>query len=490
MNAFAWIAALGLAAAPVAAQTSAGGEPAAKAWRALAAADAEAAIALIADNHPGAHPSLGDTAFQARLAKARALVAERLPQVADHGGYNALLAGLAAGFGDGHIWSRSRVQTRTLTWPGIVLARQGGAWVVGVHKPLDGEMDVTGARLLSCDGVAADRWAADRIAQFYGDPAVEAQVATAAYQLLIDDGNPFLKRPATCTVQKNGEAPQAVALAWRADSRRSVEDAVVASLANGRAGMGVTPFDGGYWIGLETLSAEAGAVVEAVEAQADALRAAPMVVVDLRGNGGGNSAYAEAIATALAGEQRLDAVAVRSSGCMGAFWRASPGNIEGRNAFRAEASGRMSADALTGFDALTADMMAAGGEGRAFSPALPACASQAAVAKKPVDPARLPKSAMAGRLILVTDRACFSSCLIAADLFRRIGALHVGEATDVSTRYMEVREILLPSGLRTFSTLQKVAVGLGDYGPYQPHILYPGRLDDDAALKAWVADLR
>ena len=65
----------------------------------------------------------------------------------------------------------------------------------------------------------------------------------------------------------------------------------------------------------------------------------------------------------------------------------------------------------------------------------------------------------------------------------------MGEATDRSTRYMEVREQTLPSGLRAFSTLQKVAVGLGDYGPYEPQIAYPGVLGDDAALRKWVAEI-
>ena len=96
---------------------------------------------------------------------------------------------------------------------------------------------------------------------------------------------------------------------------------------------------------------------------------------------------------------------------------------------------------------------------------------------------------MKGRLVLVTDRACFSSCLIAADEFRRLGAVHAGEATDRSTRDMEVREIKLPSGLRTFSTLMKLALGSGDYGPYSPHVPYPGSMDDTEALKAWVAAL-
>lgn len=44
------------------------------------------------------------------------------------------------------------------------------------------------------------------------------------------------------------------------------------------------------------------------------------------------------------------------------------------------------------------------------------------------------------RVVLITDRFGFSSCLIAVDLFRRLGALHVGEETDRDTWYAEVRE--------------------------------------------------
>jgi hypothetical protein len=127
-------------------------------------------------------------------------------------------------------------------------------------------------------------------------------------------------------------------------------------------------------------------------------------------------------------------------------------------------------------------------EGRAFAPAMPDCASEPTT-QADADLDEKPALAMSGRLVLVTDRSCFSSCLVATDLFRRLGALHVGEATDVSTRYMEVRQEVLPSGIRTFSTLQKVALGLEDFGPYEPAIIYPGDLAKTVELQEWVEEL-
>ena len=71
---------------------------------------------------------------------------------------------------------------------------------------------------------------------------------------------------------------------------------------------------------------------------------------------------------------------------------------------------------------------------------------------------------------------------------RALGALHVGEATNAATRYMEVREIALPSGLSTFSTLQKVMIGEdADIGPFAPHHVFPGSMGDTPALEAWIA---
>ncbi|WP_282945780.1 MULTISPECIES: hypothetical protein [unclassified Sphingopyxis] len=122
-------------------------------------------------------------------------------------------------------------------------------------------------------------------------------------------------------------------------------------------------------------------------------------------------------------------------------------------------------------------------EGRTFAPALPACAQSAS----PASP--LPAPSSNPQIYLLADRSCFSSCLLAADLFLRFAAIHVGEVTDMSSRYMEVRQIILPSGLRTFSTLQKVTIGLGDLGPYRPEHIFDGDMTNLEALERWIYEL-
>jgi hypothetical protein len=99
-------------------------------------------------------------------------------------------------------------------------------------------------------------------------------------------------------------------------------------------------------------------------------------------------------------------------------------------------------------------------------------------------------SKLKGRLILITDNLCFSSCLIVAKDFRDLGALHVGQTTDADTHYSEVREELLPSGLSKFSTLQAMAPAEPPQeGPFVPSVLYDGDIADTAALERWIVTL-
>ena len=465
---------------PLAAQPQ---SPSERAWNQLAQQDVETALQLIEGNHPGAASELGDRNFQGLLATARANAAKRLPSVKDYGGHAALLNGLANDFRDGHIWSKPLLSQGRRIWAGIVMARRAGQWVVGAQERVGGEPDLRGARLLACDGVDAEAFARVRTGTFYAHPDVEATVASRAFTLLLDDQNPFVGRPVSCRFHSLDGQTVEQRLNWRPVSLRVLESFVGDAFQPARADMGVAPFAGGQWIGLPTLNNDAAKVVDIVRNRRDELRAAPIVVIDLRGNSGGNSQYAAEIARVLVGDDRAAAADRPTSACNGAFWRVSKDNAAALREFASELPADRAPEWVAQADALERGVA----EGQAFSPDLPACARNDTPAARP---SKLPPSAMTGRLVLVTDRACFSSCLIAADLFRKLGALHVGEATDMSTRYMEVREIILPSGLRTFSTLQKVALGLGDFGPYAPHILYPESLTDTDKLKAWVASLR
>lgn len=448
-------------------------------WAELTRVDVEAAWRLQQENHPGAHPALGDADFRQRLERGHALALERAARVTDVGGHRAVLNGFAAGLGDGHIVFSPEVAV-PYRWAGLVMGKQGPDWRVAVHEPAEGQPDLAGARLLGCDDQTADELARERLGGFRIDWEVEAQRVARAPFLLLDDGNPFLESPAVCRFESSTGVVE-LQMDWRPIPLEALREAIARAPRGARAGMGVRPFAGGYWISLQSLGEGAQAMVDEVRAQADAMRAAPAVVLDMRGNGGGASVFGQQIAQILVGEAHFAARGAGSGPCDSA-WRVSPGNLEGIRSWRAIAEER-GPEFSRWLEASIAAMERALAAGEAFDKPIPTCP---VTAPTPAD--EVPPPLMQGRLVLLTDGACFSSCMLVADNFRQLGALHLGHATDRVTRYMEVRHAPLPSGFGEFSTMQKVAVGDAVTGPFDPDLVYPGLMSDDAELEAWVID--
>jgi hypothetical protein len=464
-------AALAFAAAPAPAQ-----DEIARHWQALTRIDVDAAYQMLREDHPGSVEEVGDAAFRARLESAYAAARERAARIASVNGYFATLAAFATAMGDKHIWSRPLLSPLTVDWAGIVIARRGNDWVVADEDRAAESESLRGARLASCDGMPADTLAAQRLGTYRAIWSVGAQRIAAAPLLLVDDGNPFLTRPARCTFVLEGQTRE-IALAWRTIRRTELTPRIAQAVRRGQPGFGVRPVGEGYWIALQSLNEQAGPVVEAVRAQAEAIRQAPFVVFDLRGNSGGNSLYGDQIAAALLG--RDSAPSAGGGGNCNTVWRLSARNLRDLDRLQREILARMGPEQGAFFALAYRNAVAARAAGRNFSGPVSCPAADAPAAP-----------AFSGRVILLTDHACFSSCLIVTDRFRRLGALHVGEETDAATRYFEVREDRLPSGLSMFSTLQALSPGSpAQIGPFTPEISYDGDISDTAALEAWIATI-
>ncbi len=438
------------------------------------------------ENHPGAVQALGDVDFLARLERGAALARARAAEVRDYFGHAAVIQGFAASLGDKHLYARMLVRGARYAWAGLLVVREAGTFVVTADERPGAGGALRGATLLGCDGRTADALAEERLGGFRADWSVEAQRVQSSPWLLVDDGNPLLGRPARCTFARDG-APVEVDLAWAsvapADLQPHLAAAAERTLAH--AGFGVRPFAGGWWVALERLDERAGPVVDEVRERAAELRRAPMVVLDVRGNGGGDSAYGRALLLALMGEGRRAEIDAAGAADCPSPWRASPGNLAALRQWRKERSPGQDAGTRAYYDALETALADAVAAGRPFDEPLTPCR-----ATPPRPPARQLRSELKGRLVLLTDNQCFSSCLLLAAQVRAVGGLHVGEETDAATRYMEVREVTLPSGLATFTTLQKAALGTpARVGPFTPTERFAGDMADTVALEAWIAGL-
>ncbi|HEY3813912.1 MAG TPA: S41 family peptidase [Caulobacteraceae bacterium] len=486
------IAALGmvvaLAAGPALAQESAGDPGAAPEmaafWRTWTQRDVDAAFTLVHDNHPGATVEVGDVEFQKALKDGYALAKQRAATVSTYDGYVATLAAFAWGFGDKHVWSKPLYTIAFPDWAGLIVSKQGDDWVITDQDAQGGE-SLVGAKLISCDGKPVNDFAREVLGGFRGVWSIGAQQVQQAPWLLIDEHNPFLTRPRACDFDVGGARKTAV-LHWQHVRR----DAIIARLRKaaqgGASGYGVRKVGDGYWIALQDLQEGAPSVVAQVKAQADALRAAPWVVLDVRGNGGGSSEFGTQIANILYGKPYVVQVVGDEesvSDCDGA-WRVSPGNLRQLDFYQNELMPKIGPDAVKMITKINAQAHAAAAAGKTFSGPV-VCKS-----KPPAKTRAAAVSTLRGRLVLLTDNRCFSSCLDLSEDFLKLGALHLGQTTDSDTRYSEVREETLPSGLSKFSTLQVITPDARPHqGPFVPKISYPNDIADTAALEAWVIKL-
>lgn len=94
------------------------------------------------------------------------------------------------------------------------------------------------------------------------------------------------------------------------------------------------------------------------------------------------------------------------------------------------------------------------------------------------------------KLVLITDRHCMSSCLDFVDWAKLIpNLLHLGEPTDADTIYTQVAD--MQSKYFSESFIFRVPIKTNkrqreDNKPYIPDVIYEGNINDDKLLKPWV----
>ena len=454
--------------------------PEAEGWPALTRGDVEAAYRILHDDHPGASREAGDDAFRANLESARRTALSRAERVSSLEGYAAVLAGFANSIGDRHVSTLPLYRSDTRTWAGLMLALRNGRYVVASDATTNSPA-LVGATLISCDGVDAAEFARDKLGGFRAVWSVEAQRVMSAPFLLIDEGNPFVLRPQACRFEQNG-VQRDIALEWRSSPRAELSPLIRAATGYGEAGYGVRDFAGGVWVSIEGFDNQAEAVIDAARSDSQRLRRARIVVVDLRGNAGGNDVYGRYLAEILFGAERVDAIlgAQQDHADCGSVWRASARNERRLVELRGQIT---DAPTLRIVDTALAEVRAARARGADFGAPV-RCADT-----RPPDRQGAPPQAASGRIVVLTDSLCFSSCLSVTNQFRRLGAMHAGHTTNANTHYSEVRVETLPSGLSVFSTLQAIITDAPrEFGPFEPELPFDGNMADTPALEAWITE--
>lgn len=476
---------------PLPAQEKSATEAPSRDWAETLRGDARAFHDRIAADHPGPYNRL-DPNFTRRNDHALSVALRRAEQVRDYPGYFWAMRGYVASFDDGHVQFSTLKGSPLLTarWPGFLTGIDGRDAQVVMTRADDVPLPL-GARLVSCDGVAAERLLASNIGAFSGRWMLAAQRIRRAGRLFVDMGNPFIRRPSRCRFAVDGKTRD-VALQWRSleDPEWPLREKATAPSSSLPAGTR-TLSDGTRWVALPgfdnnpegPIAKALRPMIAEMRQNRDAWLAAPRIVFDLRGNGGGSSQWSADIARALWGDAAVDAVDL---GKISIEWRASDNNIATIARYRDdwEKSPDAAPDALRWVRTSLAGLTQARKAGRplwreADDPAEP----------KPMRGPALSKVTVP--VYVLTDWNCASACLDAVDLWKALGAVVVGRETSADTNYMEVGDGPLPSGLVQVGIPMKVWRGRprGSNVPQVPRYRFAGAMTDTPALERWIASL-
>jgi len=458
-------------------------------WAANLRKDAQAMHDDIARNHPGpVDPQ--NPGFAARNDKGLALALERAKTTSNYAGYLYAMRAYSASFDDGHLGffvPDGVMQPRMdENWPGFLTAFDAKDDQHVVTRVDDAPVPL-GARLVACDGKEAATLAAANVGSQTGRWSLHAMRMMRGGLLFTDDGNPWIQRPSHCTFDVDGKQRE-VDLAWRpieqdeltrrrsATWHRAAEPIGMRTLPDGTVWIALSDFDGN----LDHPAAKAlEPLIKKVQAQHQAILAAPRVVLDLRGNNGGDSRWSFLLAEALWGKQATGKVNLEPKSV---DWRASKDNIAKLQEILSmwESHPGTPPDNLAWAKRITGGMQAAMAKGQDFY----------IEAGDSATPTPAPPKTKA-RVFMVTDSGCASACLDASDLFLALGAVHVGQETSADTMYMDIRQATLPSGHGTLHVAMKVYRGRkrGNNVPLVPRYPYQGDLADTGALEHWIARL-
>lgn len=467
------------------------GTPTSNAWRTMTLSDVDALYQSVRSIHPGYRdPETPD--FAGRVEAAYRLARTRAMEARTYLDWREATQGFMLSFRDGHTIFRLNAVPSRARWPGFLIEGRGGGYVIRTPVGLsDIDADAPqGARVISCDGAPIETLLRDRLDGREADWSKPPERIRQAYRLFIDYQTEGPAPFASCRIAAaSGEVD--LKLEWRVELWSELASAFAPFNREVERPVSTqTMPDGAYWIGLGNFGDE-GALTElaaALEAQTANLRAAPYIVLDLRGNRGGNSGWGGTFANLIWGEaavnSRLAQANAEASVRGGKFWRASPAAAAEarRTAERFTAMGPAMAGPAAYFNDV-ARLIDTAPNGDRTLVEDPCCTPEAASSPTPVV-----APAYAGQVYLLTDAACFSSCVLALVPLRAMGAIVVGETTGQNEEYGEIAgPIVTPSGLARYYVPMTIIRQRRETLVVSPDRSWPGAMDDDAGIEAWIA---
>lgn len=463
-----------------------------RAWRAAAESDLEALRTYIREDTPVAIDA-ENPRMQAWFERGYREARRRVRRVNDQASYFYALAGYTNGFQDPHLSLQSIQPLSVARWPGFITTARGEDTIVVSNYGADGPAPENNARLISCDGKAPARLRERTVFPFTLNPQFARDQRAAHTRLFLDRGNVFAPPPRRCVFEYEGQRTR-YTLNWRDVPGDDYWTRYNIATTGPGAEFGVsTPEEGVTWIGVPSFGNDSGeqlrALVTEIANNAATIRAGRAVIIDVRGNGGGNSEWGVEIARALWGAETIAAIPEANPG--GATdWRVSQRNLDYINGFAPELIaqfGEYSQVALwvravqDGF-AQTLERGEPIWRQREASEETPVPQGGGYTQRRPQGPSPIP-----ARVYVLSNGTCASACLDFADIVFHIpGTQLIGMDTSGDGLLMEIRQQDLPSGLARVNLPMKVYRGRprGALEAYRADVTYDG-VWDDLSVRNW-----
>lgn len=413
-------------------------------------------------------------------------------------GYASVLNFYAGGFRDEHIQLPFYIKPTNYLWPGFMISFDNDRFVVSSvidsqKEPLD--LPKVEDQVLKIDGVPIKKALIDRVFKYHvGVPSMESDIGNNTPYILLDDRSPFLKQPKTCTILSDGKT-KTIPLLWKKISLEKASKLILKAKQRPSFEFGIRDFMGkkGAWISLPTFSPKNDQDIEKLHQIIEAtknLRDRKIVVIDVRGNGGGSSIWGSNLIKALYGKDFAGQITDKIYKKEFSEYRVSEGNLRyfKNTLLPVVSKSDTKGDIYKEVSALIKRMEKALKQG---SPTLVRMDNPMKNQEKKKKSSSQ-KPPFQGTVVFITDWTCSSACLtFATELLLMPNVLHVGKPTHGNSYYLEARAILLPSKMASIVFPMNIERGRkrGFNEVYIPKQRYPSNLNDTPALEAWIQTL-
>lgn len=424
--------------------------------------------------------------YRAWLAEGYKIATERAKEVDGPNSYHDLLTSYVDGFRDPHFFLNSGID-RPVEWPGFLVSWVNNKAVVIFGDAADKNLPPVGSVISACDGEAIETLVTKRVFPITYDPRTVFGQRQAVSRLFLDLKGGLIPAIKACDFQ-HGESRWSGTLSWRSIPEPSEDfwSRTVIASAGTPAQFGVTfPVEGVAWIGLPTFfdnpmtQPKLKALFDQLSTTTEKMQNGRAIVIDLRGNSGGDLELPAKFAEAIFGWPAVRRM-VNSGMGTSTDWRASPENQAyvqslSQNPRMRDIAQRL-ALALTQSEPYWR-------EGRQNT-----SETSGLTERRPLASRRSPFPA---RIYLLSDGTCISACLAFVDIALQVpGTRLIGADTGGDTGYTSVRSETLPSGLAQFSFPMTFVHkrGRGPMEIYKADVAYTG-VRDDQSVRRWTLDL-